>query len=278
MKKKTIAGLIAIVVIASVVIFAGCIEKEEVAPSAPTSTPLAPTTTPEASSTEPSVTETPTPITTPSSLFGKKPDPYFPSPNYAVDIYYEPYRGPVRTIVSIEIANRGGEGEVFVIATWVEGGLTNSKVLYMDKGEKAKLRAYFKGEATGKIEWTTRPALPSDSSHGEIQIERSNIEEVTKQENLAVKGKVIKVFSARLGKEEEAYLVISVKADTLIHKEGEEKPPQTPAPIWLLRISEDKKGLFEGVKPGDNIVAYGTRKGEARILDVIGKGLGELAK
>lgn len=62
MKKKTIACLIAIVAIVSVAIFAGCVEKEEVMPSTPTSTPLAPTPTP------PSVTqppETPPPITQP---------------------------------------------------------------------------------------------------------------------------------------------------------------------------------------------------------------------
>ena len=54
MKKKTIAGLIAIVVIAAVVMFSGCIEKEEVMPSTPT--PIAPTSTP-----APSITPTPTP-------------------------------------------------------------------------------------------------------------------------------------------------------------------------------------------------------------------------
>ena len=40
MKKKTIAGLIAIVVIASVAIFAGCVEKEDITP--PTPTPFEP--------------------------------------------------------------------------------------------------------------------------------------------------------------------------------------------------------------------------------------------
>jgi hypothetical protein len=54
MKKKTIVGLIAIVAIATIAIFAGCVEKEEVTPSTPT--PLAPTSTP-----APSITLTPTP-------------------------------------------------------------------------------------------------------------------------------------------------------------------------------------------------------------------------
>lgn len=40
MKKRTIAGLMAVVIIASVVIFTGCVEKEEgVTPSTPTPTP-----------------------------------------------------------------------------------------------------------------------------------------------------------------------------------------------------------------------------------------------
>lgn len=48
MKKKTIAGLTAIVALTAVIIFAGCVEKETITPSTPTSTPLAPTATPEA--------------------------------------------------------------------------------------------------------------------------------------------------------------------------------------------------------------------------------------
>jgi hypothetical protein len=49
MKKKTIAGLIALVAIIAVIIFAGCVEKETITPSTPrsTSTPLAPTATPD---------------------------------------------------------------------------------------------------------------------------------------------------------------------------------------------------------------------------------------
>ena len=58
MKKKTIAGLTAIVAIAAVVIFAGCVEKEGTAPTPMQTTPI---TTPEP-------TVTPTPILTPSPI------------------------------------------------------------------------------------------------------------------------------------------------------------------------------------------------------------------
>jgi len=60
MNKKTLAGLIVIVVITSVAIFAGCAEKGKVTPSGPTSTPLAPTATPEDTS-----TSIPTPLPEP---------------------------------------------------------------------------------------------------------------------------------------------------------------------------------------------------------------------
>jgi len=39
MKRKTVAGLIVIVVIALVAVFVGCVEKEEIIRSTPTSTP-----------------------------------------------------------------------------------------------------------------------------------------------------------------------------------------------------------------------------------------------
>lgn len=97
-----------------------------------------------------------------------------------------------------------------------------------------------------------------------------------KQEKLAVKGEIINIHSALLGKEQRSFLLIAVRVDTLIRKEGEEKLAQ--ATIWVLRIPEEKRELFQGLKPGDNIIAYGIRKGEARVLDVIGKGLEELAK
>jgi len=62
MKKKAIAALIAIVAIAAVVIFAGCVEKKE---PTPTPIPTTPTYTPEPTVTPtPSLTPTPTPTPT----------------------------------------------------------------------------------------------------------------------------------------------------------------------------------------------------------------------
>ena len=63
MKRKAVTGLIAIVSIAAVIIFAGCLDKEEVRPTPLLTTPTyipKPTVTP-----TPSLTETPTPTPTP---------------------------------------------------------------------------------------------------------------------------------------------------------------------------------------------------------------------
>lgn len=175
MKRKTITGLIAIAVIVAVVIFAGCVETEEV-PSTPTSTPLAPTTTPEATSTELPVTKD---LGEKFFDFKEKPDPYFSSKSYGEGHTYAP--GGVSTGASstMEVRNRGGPGEVFVKVQ--RGDLNTSKVFYMDKDESVMVHAHFRG-ITGPgpriIKWTARAALPDDTSQGEMGIERSNIKRI----------------------------------------------------------------------------------------------------
>ena len=188
MKRRTIAGLIIMVAIVAVVMFAGCVEKEGVTPSTPTSTPLAPTPTTEATSieekevtpstptpassptptTSPTPTQTPTPTHTPP-----KPDPYVnPYGRIIEDKWYDEGGNPIGISVGREVINRGGAGKVFVSVKC--GGLSSSKVFYMDKGEKIIVMAYFKISVPGVVitEWTARPALPSDTSQGEIEVER----------------------------------------------------------------------------------------------------------
>ena len=96
-----------------------------------------------------------------------------------------------------------------------------------------------------------------------------------KEERLAVKGEVINVHSANLGIEQKSYFVIGVMADATIYADREEKLP--PSTIWVVRVSKDKKELFRKYKKGDDIIAYGLRRGKARILDAISPDLGELA-
>lgn len=182
MKKKITAGLIAIVVIASVAIFTGCVEKDEITPSTPM--PSEPSITEDLddkNATSEENKETPAPTSSP--LFKKKPEPYFPSKSYGEGYNYAP--GGIITGVTIEgeVRNRGGPGEVFVTVAGVERkDLRASEVFYMDEDESVMVRAHFRVFTSGpficKFECTARAASPDDTSQGEIQLVRSNMKQV----------------------------------------------------------------------------------------------------
>lgn len=81
--------------------------------------------------------------------------------------------------VSVEVANRGGAGDAFVKVEWESKGQISTLVFHMDKEERVLLEAYFAGIRASnqhdEFKWTTRAALPSDKSQGQITVTRSTI-------------------------------------------------------------------------------------------------------
>ena len=132
MKKKTMAGLIAIVAIVVVVMFSGCIEEE---------TAISPNQTqPEETGFIDKFIEN-----------QEKPDPYVESPQHIVHYEYSAGMLVGATVYAI-VGNRGGAGSVEVVLK-VEDIVKERKNVYLEKGEEKKIsffvpasRAYYYGQ------------------------------------------------------------------------------------------------------------------------------------
>lgn len=77
--------------------------------------------------------------------------------------------------VGKEMTNVGPSGDVYVTVVWEAGDLTYSKVFHIDADETIKIWAYYDVIITDyyvKLKFEARPALASDNSQGNIEIER----------------------------------------------------------------------------------------------------------
>ena len=105
----------------------------------------------------------------------EEPDPYFPSSNYREGYDYSLAGTIIGVTITKELRNRGGSGEVFVSLTCKENNLSASKVFYMDKDESALVEVHFALSTSYfycPFKFTTRAALPDDTSQGEIRVIR----------------------------------------------------------------------------------------------------------